>query len=59
MYSEVHYNLGNALLQLHRIREAQGEFAEAVQIDPAFAAAREMLDRVQAFESNGGSTPPP
>ena len=53
-YAEAHYNLGNALLQSGRIPEARAEFEAALRIRPQFDAARDMLNRIAAFESSGG-----
>jgi tetratricopeptide (TPR) repeat protein len=42
------FNLGNALAQLGRLPEAAAQYAEALRLDPAFAPARQMLDRLSA-----------
>ena len=46
-YANAHYNLGNALLQLHRVTEARQHFEATLRIDPQFQSAREMLERLQ------------
>ena len=42
-FSEGHYNLGVALLNLEKYGEAAGEFRMAVRLRPDFTPAREKL----------------
>lgn len=44
-------NLGTVLAQLGRFEEAESRFREAVSRDPAFAQARENLERVRAIRA--------
>jgi Flp pilus assembly protein TadD len=49
--AQAHYNLGNALIHAHDLAAARAEFSEAVRLRPDFAAARTMLDRLDAFHN--------
>ncbi len=50
-YAEVHYNLGMVLAQSGRLPEAAEHFEEVLRIDPNDAQAREILARLQAYQS--------
>jgi hypothetical protein len=43
-----HYNLGMVLLSMGRREEARSRFAAALQIQPDFRPARDMMSRLQA-----------
>jgi tetratricopeptide (TPR) repeat protein len=47
--AQAHYNLGNVLIHAHDLAAARAEFSDAVRLRPDFAAARTMLDRLDAF----------
>jgi protein O-mannosyl-transferase len=45
--ARAHYNVGYALLASGRRSEARQQFERALQLQPDFAAARDMLRRLQ------------
>ena len=46
--SNAHFNLGNVLVAQGRTADARAEFARAVSLDPANAAAKQALDAIDA-----------
>ena len=49
----VQYNLGNTLLALGRIEQAQEAYQAALALDPAYAAAQEALEQASATRFTG------
>ena len=46
-FAEAHYNLGVALEQTGKLKEAIGHYEQALQIKPDFTEARNALARLQ------------
>ena len=50
-FAEVHNNLGNTLMQLGRLDEAQAQYEETLRLKPDYLPARNNLARLEAIRA--------